>query len=172
MMWYIVSFYRQHWGLPTEFVGMIWSAFTFVHVIGSMLCGRVVPRIGRKRLTGLTALIVGVLMIIYPNVPNYWVSILVNLTISFMLALWTSSSNDLALAQVPEYSGALMSLNSGSNRLGGAMGTALGGLVLTLGGYNLLGIASGLAGIIAFLIIFLFARDPSHIVTACARGGL
>lgn len=166
MMWYIVSFYRQHWGLPTEFVGVIWSSNTFVYVIGSILSGRVVPRIGRKRLTGLTVLIVGVLMIIYPNAPNYYVSIISNLTIAFMLAFWTSSSNDLALAQVPEYSGAMMSLNSGSNRLGGAMGSALGGLVITLGGYRLLGIASGLAGIIAFLVIFLYARDPAHIVTA------
>jgi DHA1 family inner membrane transport protein len=165
VMWYIVSFYRQHWGLPTELVGVIWSANTFVYVIGSMLCGRVVPRIGRKRLTGLTVLIVGVLMIIYPNAPNYYVSIISHLTIAFMLAFWTSSSNDLALAQVPEYSGAMMSLNTGSNRLGSAMGSALGGLVLTLGGYSLLGIASGLVGIMAFLVIFLFAKDPSHVVT-------
>jgi len=165
-IWYIVSFYRQHWGLPTELVGVIWSSNTFVYVIGSMLCGRVVPRIGRKRLTGLAALIVGVLMIIYPNAPNYYVSIISHLTIAFTLALWTSSSNDLALAQVPEYSGAMMSLNTGSNRLGAAMGSALGGLVLTLGGYSILGIASGLAGIVAFLVIFLFARDPSHTVTA------
>ncbi len=165
-MWYIVSFYRQHWGLPTEFVGVIWSSNTFAYVTGSMLSGRVVPRIGRKRLTGLTALIVGALMIAYPNAPNYYVSILSHLSIAFMLAFWTSSSNDLALAQVPDYSGAMMSLNTGSNRLGGAMGSALGGLVLTLGGYSLLGIASGLAGILAFLVIFLFARDPSHIVAA------
>ena len=165
-MWYIVSFYRQHWSLPTELVGVIWSSNTFVYMIGSMLCGRVVPRIGRKRLTGLAALIVGLLMIVYPNAPNYYVSIISHLTIAFTLALWTSSSSDLALAQVPEYSGAMMSLGMGSSRLGGAMGSALGGLVLTLGGYSLLGIASGLAGIVAFLVIFLYARDPSHIVVA------
>ena len=117
-MWYFVSFYRQHWGLPTEFVGVIWSANTFVYVIGSLLCGRVVSRFGRKRLTGLTVLFIGVLMIIYSNAPNYYVSIISSLSITTLSAFWSASSNDLALAQVPAYQGAMMSLNSGSNRLG------------------------------------------------------
>ena len=165
-IWYFVSFYRQHWGLPTEFVGVIWSANTFVFVMGSMLCGRVVPRFGRKRLTGLTTLIVGVLMFIYPNAPNYYVSILSSLSIVILSAFWSASSRDLALAQVPEYQGAMMSLNSGSNRLGGALGSAVGGLILTLGGYSLLGIVLGIAGITAFLVIFLFARDPADFAAA------
>ncbi len=163
---YTISFYRQYWGLPTEFVGVIWSAHTSVYVIGSLLCGRVVPRFGRKRLTGLTLLFIGVLVIIYSNAPNYYVSIISSLSIAVLSAFWSASSNDLALAQVPEYSGAMMSLNSGSNRLGGALGSAVGGLILTFGGYSLLGIVLGIAGITAFLVIFLFARDPAHITTA------
>jgi len=134
--------------------------------MGSMLCGRVVPRFGRKRLTGLTTLFVGLLVIIYPNAPNYYFSILSGLLIVILSAFWTSSSNDLALAQVPEYSGAMMSLNSGSTRLGGALGSALGGVVLTVGGYGLLGIVLGIAGITAFLVLFLFAKDPAHIAAA------
>jgi predicted MFS family arabinose efflux permease len=165
-MWYFISFYRQYWGLPTEFVGVIWSAHTFVYVIGSLLSGKVVPRVGRKRLTGLSVLCVGVLTILYANAPNYHVSILSGLSVATLLAFWSSSSSDLALAQVPEYSGAMMSLNSGSSRLGGALGTAVGGFVLTIGGYGLLGLVLGITGITAFLLIFFFAKDPAHIVTA------
>jgi predicted MFS family arabinose efflux permease len=166
IMWYVVSFYRQHWGLPTEFVGLIWSSNTFIYVIGSMLCGRVVPRFGRKKLTGVTVLCVGFFTILYANAPNHYVSILSNLTISILLAFWATSSRDLALAQVPEYSGAMMSLNSGSMRLGAALGSAIGGLVLTVGGYGLLGIVLGITGITAFLVIFFFARDPAYMSTA------
>jgi predicted MFS family arabinose efflux permease len=158
---YIIAFYRQHWGLPTEFVGVIWSAITFMYVVGSILYGRVVPRFGRKRVTGLTALIIGLATFVYPNVPNQYVSIISSVAIAFLLSLWSASSSDLALAQVPEYRGAMMSLNSGSNRLGGALGSALGGLILTVGSYRLMGIAFGVAGIAAFLVIFLLARDPA-----------
>jgi predicted MFS family arabinose efflux permease len=165
MLSYIIAFYRQHWGLPTEFVGVIWAATTLSYVVGSMFYGRVVPRFGRKRLTGLTALIVGLVTFVYPNAPNYYVSILSNLTFAFMISLWTASSSDLALAQVTEYRGAMMSLNSGSTRLGSTLGSALGGLILTVGGYSLMGIVFGVAGIAAFIVIFLFARDPAHIAT-------
>ena len=134
--------------------------------MGSLLCGRVVSRFGRKRLTGLTVLFIGVLMIIYSNAPNYYVSIISSLSITTLMAFWSASSNDLALAQVPAYQGAMMSLNSGSNRLGGALGLAVGGLILTLGGYSLLGIVLGIAGITAFLVLFLFAKDQAHIHVA------
>ena len=162
---YIVAFYRQHWGLPTEFVGVIWSAITFMYVVGSMLYGRVVPRFGRKRLTGLTALLVGLATFVYPNAPNQYVSIISTVAMAFLLSFWTASSSDLALAQVPEYRGAMMSLNSGSSRLGSALGSALGGLILTVGSYSLMGIAFGVAGIAAFLVTIFFARDPAHITT-------
>ena len=80
-----------------------------------------------------------------------------------MISLWTASSSDLALAQLTEYRGAMMSLNSGSTRLGGALGSALGGLILTVGDYGLMGNVFGVAGIAAFLVTFVFARDPAHI---------
>jgi predicted MFS family arabinose efflux permease len=166
IMWYVVAFYRQRWGLPQDFVGVIWSSNTFCYVIGSMLVGRVVPRFGRKKLTGLTALCIGFFTILYANAPHPYISIASNLTVSTLLALWSASSSDLALAQVPEYSGAMMSLNSGAIRLGGVLGSAVGGLLLTLGGYSLLGIVLGIAGISSFLMIFMFAKDPTHIAPA------
>jgi len=167
-MWYLISFYRQYWGLPTDFVGVIWSSHTIVYVVGSLLCGMLVPRIGRKKLTGLTVLAVGFLAILYTNAPNYYVSILSGLSIVLLSAFWASSSRDLALAQVPEYRGAMMSLNSGSWRLGDALGSSVGGLVLTVGGYGSLGLVMGVIGIMAFLVISLFTRDPAHNITARA----
>jgi predicted MFS family arabinose efflux permease len=147
-------------------VGVIWSSHTFVYVVGSLLCGKVVPKVGRKKLTGITVLAVGFFTIVYTHAPNYYVSILSGLSIVALSAFWSASSRDLALAQVPEYQGAMMSLNSGSTRLGGALGLALGGFILTVGSYGLLGLVMGGIGITAFLVIFFFARDPSHIVTA------
>jgi predicted MFS family arabinose efflux permease len=56
----------------------------------------------------------------------------------------------------------MMSLNSGSTRLGGALGSAVGGLILTIGNYSHLGIVLSAMGITAFLVIFLFSDDPIH----------
>ena len=35
-------------------------------------------------------------------------------------------------------------------------------LIFTIGGYGLMGMVFGIAGIAAFLVVFLFAIDPSH----------
>jgi predicted MFS family arabinose efflux permease len=160
VMWYMVSFYRQAFELPTDLVGVIWSANTFVFVIGSLLVGRVVPRVGRKKTTGLMSLLIGIFIVVFTNLPSYYASVAAVLLVTIFSAVWSSSSNELSLIQVPEYSGAMMSLNSGSSMLGNALGTAIGGLCLTSGGYNLFGLVLGSVSIVAFLTISLFARDP------------
>lgn len=169
VVWYMVSFFRQQYNTPTEWVGVIWSGATSSFVLSSLLIGRVIKKVGRKRLTCITALIIGVFTILFTNLPNYYASILLILLISSSAALWTSSSNDLALNQVPEYRGAMMSLNSGSSRLGGALGSALGGLALTIGGYNLLGIIFGIMSVIGFIVFSVFSHDTLRMQTVHAR---
>ena len=166
VMWYMISFYRQAFGLPTESAGVIWSANTSVFVIGSLLVGRVVPKVGRKRTTGLMSLLIGVFIILFTNLPGYHASVASVLLVTAFSAVWSSSSNELSLVQVPEYRGAMMSLNSGSSGLGSALGTAVGGLCLTLGGYSLFGWALGIMGFLGFLTISLFARDPTIAVSS------
>jgi predicted MFS family arabinose efflux permease len=156
---YMVSFFRQQYGTPTQWVGVIWSGATSSFVLGSLLVGRIVKRIGRRRLTCITALAVGVSSILFTNIPSYYGSIVFVLLTASSAALWTSSSSDLALDQVPEYRGAMMSLNSGSSRLGSALGAALGGVALTVGSYNLLGIVVGVMGIVGFLVFSIFTHD-------------
>lgn len=165
VMWYMVSFYRQAFEMPTELVGVIWSANTFVFVIGSLMVGRVVPKVGRKKTTGLMSLLIGIFIILFTNIPSYYASVAAVLLVTIFSAVWSSSSNDLSLVQVPEYSGAMMSLNSGSSMLGNALGTAIGGLCLTFGGYSLFGLVLGIMSVVAFLTISLFVRDPSSAVS-------
>jgi len=157
---YMVSFFRQQYNTPTQWVGVIWSGATSSFVLGSLLVGRVIKRVGRKRLTCITALAVSVFTILFTNFPSYYGSIVFILLTASSAALWTSSSSDLALDQVPEYRGAMMSLNSGSSRLGNALGAALGGVALTVGGYNLLGIVVGVMGVIGFVVFSVFTHDP------------
>ena len=160
VVWYMVSFFRQQYNTPTEWVGVIWSIATSSFVVGSLLTGRVINRVGRKRLTSATALIIGVCTILFMNIQSYYASIVLIPLIASSAALWTSSSNDYALDQVPEYRGAMMSLNSGSSRLGNALGSALGGLALTIGGYNLLGMIVGVMSVIGFIVFTVFTHDP------------
>ena len=59
IIWYIVSFYQQTYGVSTATVGIIWSANTSIYVIGSLLCGKIIPKIGVKQMTSISSLFIG-----------------------------------------------------------------------------------------------------------------
>lgn len=158
---YGISFYRQQFQMPTEWAGMIWSGMALCYTIGSLVTGRLVDLYGRKPLTYISALLIGILTISFTNIPSFQASIIFALLTSVFAGLRHSVSTSLSLEQVPDFRGAMMSLNSGSIRLGVALGSAIGGLALTLGDYNLVGISLGLLGIVAGLVYRLFTVDPT-----------
>jgi predicted MFS family arabinose efflux permease len=91
---------------------------------------------------------------------SYPLAIVSRHVFSFVAAFWISGSNSLALGQVPEYRGAMMSLNSGFFQLGIALGSAIGGLIITIGGYTWMGVFMGVVGVLASIVVLLLAIDP------------
>jgi predicted MFS family arabinose efflux permease len=71
-----------------------------------------------------------------------------------------SSMTGLNIEQVPEYRSSMMSLSVASQRIGGTLGTGLGGLILLLHGYGALGSILGLLGLLSAIVYYLFVEDP------------
>jgi len=159
VMSYGISFYREQYLVPTDWAGFIWSGLALCFTLGSLLTGRLVDLFGRKPLSLVGALIVGVSAALFTYLASFVVSIFFALLASFFAGLRHSVSNSLSLEQVPEYRGSMMSLNSGFISLGAAMGSAIGGLALTYGDYSVLGVSLGLLGMVAALIYYLFTND-------------
>lgn len=142
-------------------MGLIWAANTSVYVFSSLLCGRIIPKFGNKLVTVLSSLVIGLAIVLFTHVPNYYLAIILGLMMPFFSALWSASSNALALKQVPEFRGAMMSLNSGSSQLGRTIGSFVGGLAINFGGYSLMGITFGLVGLIASIAVYLLVTEIS-----------
>ena len=68
----------------------------------------------------------------------------------------------LAVEQVPEFRGSMMSLNSASGNLGMALGTSIGGVVLLRYDYGLVGLVLGVIGLLATAIYHLNVHDPTE----------
>ena len=162
IIWYMVSFYQQTYGVSTATVGVIWSANTFIYVVGSLMCGKIVPKIGVKRMTSISSLFIGLSIAVFTNVPNYYLAIGFGLLMPLFASFWSASSNTLSLRQVPEYRGVMMSLNSGASLLGRALGSAIGGLSLNYGVYSLMGVVMGVFGVLAFLAVSALVKAPIH----------
>ena len=161
VMTYGISFYREQYLVPTDWTGYIWSGLALSFTVGSLVTGRLVDRFGRKLLSLVSALLVGVSAILFTNLPSFSVSILFALLVSVFAGLRHSVSNSLSLEQVPDYRGSMMSLNAGSISMGAALGSGIGGLALTYGDYSVLGVCLGLLGIVSAIVYYFFTHDPT-----------
>jgi len=121
-----------------------------------------VDRVGRKPFTAMTALLAGSFTVSFVLVPNFWLSLLLNLTAALLFGMFTAAAISLTLEQVPAYRGTMMSVDSAFVNLGYALGAAVGGMALIWFGYEGLGAALGLFGVIAAAVFYLFARDPTR----------
>ena len=158
---YYASFFRQRFMVSIDFVSAITIVSSLSYVMGSMICGRLVNRLGRKPLTVLSVLLVGVLTYSVTNVPDLWLSIAFSIILSIFAAIMYAAFSSLTLEQVPRFRGTMMSLSSAATSMGDMIGSAVGGLLLIVFGYGVLGIAFGAVAVVGALVFYLLSIDPT-----------
>ena len=154
------SFIRQRFMVSTGFasVSTIVGAFSFI--VGSVTSGKIVNRIGRKRVTSLTAAPAGVFLLLYYSVSNLWVALLLGWAAALVNGMLSSANSNLTLEQVPGHRGTMMSINASAGSLGATIGTGVGGWILLSYGFLSLGSMLGAMGVLAAVIYFSLVKDP------------
>ncbi|MFX0200930.1 MAG: MFS transporter, partial [Candidatus Hodarchaeota archaeon] len=159
---YGVSFFRQQFLITIEFATILLLLWSLCFIIGSLVGGRIINRLGRKPVTILAAIFSGIFIIAYTNVPNIWLA----LTLMFLCCVFTSmratAINSLTLEQVPSFRGAMMSILAAAASMGAALGAGVGGLALLLFNYKVLGLILGTMSLIAGLIFYFWVSDPTR----------
>ena len=156
---YGISFFRQRFLVSTDSASAIIIGAALCYTLGSLVAGRLVDKFGRKRLTVLTALLAGIFIISFVYLPNLWLSLALNFLGTWLSGMASSAANSLTLEQVPKFRGTMMSMNSAALSLGNALGSAIGGLVLILFNYKVMGSILGAIGIVAAIIFYLLTVD-------------
>jgi predicted MFS family arabinose efflux permease len=130
-------------------------------VVASTVTGRLINRFGRKRLTVVMSPIVSVLCFMYMSAPIFEVSLIFWYLTCIVLWIAVPAINSLALEQLPEYRGTMMSLNETAQFMAQAVGSGVGGLILILYGFSGLALFS-LTGVISGLLYQFFTVDPTR----------
>jgi MFS family permease len=156
---YSFSFLRERFMMPSGWTGVVSSAASVLFLLGSVASGWLVDKFGRKTVVVVGALLLSIITL-YTRFPILWFSVASLVVGHFFGALRFSANNSLSLEQVPDYRGSMMSMNSAACRIGGALGTGLGGLILVLYGWETLGAALTLVGISGMLVYHLLSADP------------
>jgi len=156
-----LSYLKDVLHLPAGLSSLIFSAASVFFLLGSLACGWVVGKFGRKRATVSAMLGFSILAALYPVLPGAWWIVAAIMAGHLFAAVQYSSSASLSLEQLPEVRGSMMSLHSASSFLGYALGTGVGGITLLYSGWETLGIVLGGLGIVATAIYVVLARDPT-----------
>ena len=159
---YATSFFRQRFSVPTDSASLILLGGALFYVLGSLASGLFVNRFGRKPGAVLTALLSGIFAIAYVFTPNLWFSIVLMLIASWFFGMVASAANSLTLEQIPRLRGTMMSIDTAVINIGSAIGTTVGGLALLYLNYEGLASVLGAIGIVAAMVLYLLAKDPTR----------
>jgi predicted MFS family arabinose efflux permease len=159
---YGISFYRDRFQLSRGWASLVLSGIALAFIVGVLGSGRLINRLGRKTVTFMSFLLTGLFSAFYMNLPLFTVSIAVILVMSRVSGFRRNAGQSLSLEQVPRYRGSMMSLSTAGDSMGSALGAGLGGMVLTAGGYWMVGLILGILGVLSSLIIRLYAVDPTE----------
>jgi predicted MFS family arabinose efflux permease len=146
------SFYRQVFLVNKLFMSFAFIVVSLITIFGSLVGGKVVNRFGRKRLTVISAFILGAIPFFYINIPNLWLSLIAWSVGAFFVGLINTAYSSLALEQAPDFRGTMMSLSEVSRYVAQALGNALAGFLLLAFNYSVV----SFLGIFSLVGAFIF----------------
>jgi len=161
MLIYGASFWRQRFSVSRGFVSTVIIVMALCYTSGSLITGRFVNRFGRKPLTVISVFMLGLLTIFSMNVPNLWLSIFLGFFNSFFGGMSIAAFSSLTLEHVPTFRGTMMSLSASVTSLGQVIGAGVGGMLLIMFSYGVLGIVLGAIGIVGATIFNFLTIDPT-----------
>ena len=148
------SYMRNNLGLSLETASLAMSVTFIAIAVGQVISGTLADRLGIKTTTWLSTLIGGLSLLLYFSVKlPVAVAIFASAIGTGMAGTTMTTMATLALEQVPDSRGTMMSLNSAAMNVGAMLSTVIGGLAIdSLGfsGYSAIMFTISLAATITF----------------------
>ncbi len=156
------SFIRQTFLLSSFYTSISTIVGASFFILGSLSTDMLVKRVGVKRLAVYFSVPSGLLILLYMNTPNFWLTLGLGYVAAYSNGVLLSVTGVLNLEQVPAFRGTMMSLSTAISSLGAALGTAVVGWLLVWAGYGVSGFYMLMAGVAASIIYWLLVVEPSR----------
>lgn len=156
MLTYVGAFATDELGASVRLTGFLWLTISPGFMFGSLLVGgrlrRINPRGAFALATTSMGVLIGLTFMLQPPIPGVFTLLFV---ISLFGGIAEVAAAGIVSSETPAPQGATMSLHSSVLRFGTATGALIGGALLALGGFSLLGaglpIVAALGGAIGWL---------------------
>jgi predicted MFS family arabinose efflux permease len=155
------SFYRQDFNISIGTMAFLGIGTTLGYIVGTLVSGKYVHRIGRKRLATISLLLSGVFMALLFIVPNFLVSYAFTLLFTLVSGMRATSTQSHTMEQMPSARGTLMSCMSAAISLGATLGAAIGGYILLGYSFVVFGYVFGAINILGALVFAFLTSEQS-----------
>ena len=163
---YIGAFYVQTYDLGESVVGFLLAIGSVAFLISTLGTDRLFRRLGgrRRRMVVAAALAMGGLLAVIMNVtPAVPVTVALFFLMALSAGIRSTSSSALALGLLPTTPGAMMAARTTSAQLGYTIGAMLGGFVLAVAGFGVLGFVL-LGGMAFSALLTLRVEEPEDAI--------
>ena len=157
---FALSFYREQFSQSLNFTVVVLLVAQSLFVVGSLVAGRLTNRFGSKPLIVIGLVVSGVLTIAFFFMAELWIALTLDMMHVFFSALAFTAGRCLCLDQVPLSRSTMVSLGVIFGSIGAAVGMAVGGALLVLFSYQIVGVAFGAIGLGGACIFYFLTKDP------------
>lgn len=154
------SFFREVFSMSRGSVVYLTFGTAGAYLVGAILSRSIIPRLGRKKATMFSVVLMGLFSLIYLSGAGFLVSVLGCLLVCFVAGVNASASQGLNLEQVPQFRGSMMSMVTAFGSVGYAVSLALGGFVLINYGWSTIGVVVTIFSLIGLLVLNFFVEEP------------
>ena len=155
------SYMRNNLGLSLETSSLAMSVTFIAIAIGQVISGTLADRLGIKTTTWLSTLIGGLSLLLYFSVKlPVAVAIFASAIGTGMAGTTMTTMATLALEQVPDSRGTMMSLNSAAMNVGAMLSTVIGGLAIDSLGFSGYGAIMFTISLAATITFYAWTLEP------------
>jgi predicted MFS family arabinose efflux permease len=158
LLTYLGSFLQDEIGLSVKSAGLAYTVGGIGFALGSVAAGRRILRGSPRRVVAVSIFCAGLSIAGLLLSSSIWTALPLMFTSAFLSAISGVGIATMLAAESPAGPGTTMVLNSSMLNFGTAAGAAVGGVLLSLGGYSTVGVGFALFSVAAATL----AAWPSH----------
>jgi len=137
---YLGAFLSEEHDLSTKGIGLVYTIGATGFAVGSWIAGRLIGPAGARTVVGAMCIVTALATVAAEFATNTWVAVGSIVILAMASAVIAIGVALLLSTQSPGEQGTTMLLNSSLINFGAAVGAALGGGLIALGGYRALGV--------------------------------
>ncbi len=157
---YLVVFFERMFGLSQGIAATFALTQGFGVLIGSQLGGRFGDRVGHRRVVAGATVTSALLLLVLTNAPVGLVAgAAINVAVCAAIGARITTNSVLMSEQVPAARGTMLSFSSALSSAAIVIGASIGGVLVDVAGFWLLGVFCATVGVLSATIVSVFVRE-------------